>query len=85
MTLAARPSRLVALDDELGPVRYCRRCDEWWPMDAEFWVIQVRPVGMPNTSRGHRYTLKSPVTGYACRACRREQQSAHWHRRTVAA
>ena len=72
-------------DPELGTLRYCRRCDEWWPMDAEFWVIQVRPVGMPNTSRGHRYTLKSPVTGYACRACRREQQSAHWHRRTVAA
>lgn len=22
-----------------GPERFCRRCDEWWPDDAEFWRI----------------------------------------------
>ncbi len=20
--------------------RYCRRCDEWWPDDAEFWLAK---------------------------------------------
>ena len=24
-------------DPDLGPTRYCRRCQEWWPEDAEFW------------------------------------------------
>lgn len=85
MTLAVQRSRLVALDDELGPVRYCRRCEEWWPQDAEFWVIQVRPVGMLNTSRGRHYTLKQPVMGYACRACRREQQAAYGRQRRAVA
>lgn len=27
----------VRLDAELGAVRYCPRCDEEWPLDAEFW------------------------------------------------
>jgi hypothetical protein len=81
----ARPRCLVAIDDELGPVRFCRRCDDWWPMDREFWVIQVRPAGTPNTSRGHRYVLRHDVIGYACRACRREQQAAHWRAGRVAA
>jgi hypothetical protein len=85
MTVAVHPSRIVDIDPEIGPVRYCRHCDEWWPQDAEFWVIQVRPVGMRNTSRGRHYTLKSPITGYACRACRREQQSSHARQRRVVA
>ena len=66
-------------DPELGTLRYCRRCDEWWPMDAEFWVIEVRPAGMRNTSRGHEYRLRRDVQGYTCRACRRERQ-AEWQR-----
>lgn len=76
MTLPAQRSRLVALDDELGPVRYCRRCDEWWPQDAEFWVIQVRPAGERNSAHGRPYIVRTPCTTFACRACRRERQSA---------
>ncbi len=82
MTLAVR---LVADDPDLGPVRYCARCDEWWPQDAEFWVIQIRPAGMRNTSRGRAYRLLSDVTGYACRACRRERQAASARRRRARA
>jgi len=67
---------LYATDEELGPVRYCRRCDEWWPMDAAFWVIVRRPAGTWNTAHGRRYQLKSIVTGYHCRGCWREQQAA---------
>lgn len=24
-------------EPELGLQRYCRRCDDWYPLDAEFW------------------------------------------------
>lgn len=24
-------------DPELGRVRHCGGCDEWWPFDSEFW------------------------------------------------
>jgi hypothetical protein len=26
-----------AVDPELGPVKLCRMCGEWWPDDAEFF------------------------------------------------
>ena len=35
-------SRLIAEDPELGPVRFCVRCDEWLPDDAEFWYTSRR-------------------------------------------
>ena len=82
MTLSAR---FISDDPDLGPVRYCRRCEEWWPMDAEFWSVQVRPAGTRNTSRGQSYVLRSDVTGYTCRACRREQQTAYARRRRAVA
>lgn len=25
------------VDAELGIVRLCPRCNEWWPLDLEFW------------------------------------------------
>lgn len=76
---------MIATDDDLGTVRYCRRCDEWWPQDAEFWVIQVRHAGIVNTSRGRQYVLRSDVTSYTCRACRREQQTRYANERRGAA
>ena len=85
MTVPARRASIVDIDPDLGPVRFCARCSEWWPQDAEFWIIQVRPAGIRNTSRGHVYTLRSAVTGYACRACRREKQTAFAKRRRAAA
>jgi hypothetical protein len=72
------------MDDELGPIRYCARCDEWWPQDAEFWIIQVRHAGMRNTSRGHVYRLLSDVTGYTCRACQRERAAIYARNRSAA-
>lgn len=30
------------IDPELGTVRLCPRCDEWWPLDVEFWYRQRR-------------------------------------------
>jgi hypothetical protein len=85
MTVPARRASIVDIDPILGPVRYCARCDEWWPQDAEFWIVQVRRAGMRNTSRGRPYALRHDVTGYTCRACRREQQTAYARRRRAAA
>lgn len=28
----------LAVDPELGPMRLCRTCDEWYPDDSEFWL-----------------------------------------------
>jgi hypothetical protein len=90
-TVTSQPkigSALMTLTQEdavLGTMRYCARCHEWWPQDSEFWIVQVRRVGMRNTSRGHVYTLLHDVTGYTCRACRREQQTAYARRRRAAA
>lgn len=27
----------VRVDMDLGLVRFCRRCDAWYPLDEEFW------------------------------------------------
>ena len=85
MTVPVRRASIVDIDPDLGSVRYCSRCGEWWPQDAEFWIIQVRPAGICNTSRGRAYVLRSDVTGYTCRACRREQQTAYARRRRAVA
>lgn len=29
---------LRAVDQDLGPVRFCTECREWWPDDEEFWA-----------------------------------------------
>ncbi len=30
------------------PERHCRRCDEWWPDDAEFWrIARLSVKGQP--------------------------------------
>lgn len=85
MTLPQGRPSIVDTDPDLGPVRYCARCDEWWPQDAEFWIIQVRPAGTRNSAHGRPYVMHSDATGYTCRACRREQQAAYARRRRALA
>lgn len=29
-------NKLIAQDPELGPVKWCPVCKEWWPADTEF-------------------------------------------------
>jgi hypothetical protein len=29
-------------DPELGRLRLCRRCREYWPDDGEFWLVNVK-------------------------------------------
>lgn len=39
--VATVPERI---DPELGRVRYCSRCREWWPRDEEFWYFDQRGI-----------------------------------------
>lgn len=34
---------MTRVDDELGLLRYCKRCDDWYPLDREFWYFDKRP------------------------------------------
>jgi hypothetical protein len=40
----ARSRAAVIEDPELGPLRYCAGCDDFWPLDGEFWFFErTRP------------------------------------------
>lgn len=34
-------SQMIRIDPELGRMRLCRRCGEWWPYDREFYYIRA--------------------------------------------
>jgi hypothetical protein len=68
---------LLPDEPELGVQRYCRKCDEFWPDDLEFWSIRTRPAGTRNSSHGRPFVTRTDTKVYACRACRKEQQSAY--------
>jgi len=57
------------VDEILGPVRYCPRCDEWLPEDEEFFYIEQRKPSANN----HR-TKTGPI--YHCICCRAEKNRA---------
>src|SRR5258707_1142075 len=57
-------SPLEMVDDELGLVRYCRRCEEWQPLDEEFWYFETRG--------GSRVPH--------CRTCKRSGKSGQYER-----
>ncbi len=56
--------------EDLGWVRLCRRCNEEWPIDEEFWYFQNK--------RGRRV-----VMGH-CRACWSERDRSRWFRKGAA-
>jgi hypothetical protein len=31
--------RAPCRETDIGTERLCRRCDEWWPIDREFWYF----------------------------------------------
>lgn len=59
---------MIEIDVELGPVKRCPRCQEWWPADDEFFYrTKATPSGLQSW----------------CKACwhewRREpERRAHW-------
>lgn len=66
--------RPVVEDPELGPVRYCPGCDEWWPDDDEFWMFSEIAAGTVATCRGKTYTRRTTTPKILCRACQSERK-----------
>jgi hypothetical protein len=61
--------QLVGIDPDIGPIRYCRGCAEWWPDDDDFWYLITHHAGERLTMRGRTYIRKTPTTVRRCRAC----------------
>lgn len=59
-----RVEPLTRVDVELGPVRWCGTCAEWWPDDEEFWTVV--PAGTVSVAAGRPYVRKLDVK--RCRA-----------------
>lgn len=59
-----KPLQRTRNDAELGPVRWCTTCAEWWPDDEEFWNIV--PAGTVARNRFGEYVRKTDVK--RCRA-----------------
>ena len=57
------------IETELGTERLCLRCQEWWPVDDEFWYFRKRDGG---------------ILGW-CRACWSERNRDLHTKRRVAA
>ena len=69
-------------DPELGSVRWCKTCQEWWPDDEEFWQYYRLPAGgITKTIRGRVYRRKNDSHVIRCRACypglARERRAVH--------
>jgi hypothetical protein len=81
-----RPARE---EDGLGLVVYCRRCDEWWPTDAEFWrmrrhAMECRACVRERERLRYRRAMADPARREARRAVWRRAQVAYRARRRAA-
>ena len=56
--------------EDIGVTRYCPRCDEWWPLDAEFWYV-IAP------------RKRAPWREYRCKGCTSHGWTAWRERRTA--
>lgn len=72
-------------DPELGPVKFCTYCGEWWPLDHEFWYFVIREAGTLARSRGRTYIRQTPARHVysRCRACWLERSREHYARATA--
>lgn len=61
---------LVALDEELGLLRYCFGCREWWPSDSDFWrpgLWSRRAVCRACADEGRRRSTREATRRYRVR------------------
>jgi len=68
---------LVRLDDELGLLRYCHGCQEWWPSDEDFWRPRMwsrRAVCRACADEGRRKSTREASRRYRSKC--REGQAA---------
>lgn len=74
-------SRDVRQDDELGPVRWCGNCAEWWPDDKEFWYVRRWHAGTQTVALGRPYTRRTSGETHICRACHNEHTARNYAER----
>jgi hypothetical protein len=63
---------MIRVDDELGEIRWCERCAEWWPNDSTFWHFSTYHAGDVAGSAGKRYIRRTSGVAASCRACHGE-------------
>lgn len=64
---------------DLGEVRYCRSCKEWYPEDTEFWDIVRRQGKTYQGGDGGTYVARSDHLN--CKACHRSRSAISTIRR----
>jgi hypothetical protein len=62
---------LVPGEVDLGYQKQCAKCDEWWPLDREFWGVQKWQAGEIVKANGRPYVRHTPGWRLWCRACHR--------------
>lgn len=68
------PPSPVRDDPDLGRVRRCPSCREWWPDDAEFFASYPYSAGAVVRARGRTYVRGTGGVTKRCRACVTETQ-----------
>lgn len=60
-------------DAVLGTVRWCAGCREWWPDDAEFFIVKAYRAGTVAVAAGRPYVRGSSGVTRQCKACHAER------------
>jgi hypothetical protein len=77
---------MIGDDPVLGPIRFCDKCNEWWPDDNEFWPADrigcraCKAEGRVPVSNGIRYATQAERV-----AARRRTWRESYHRRAQTA
>ena len=76
---------IVPEEEELGQQKYCPGCEECWPLDEDFWYVQIIPAGIGH-SGGRTFLRSAPVLRWytLCRACSLEASRNRYLNRRAA-
>lgn len=66
---------LILVDAELGPIKLCPKCHEWWPADPEFYYRST------STRCGLQSWCRACWSEYARGNAKRQAYSRAWHAR----
>lgn len=59
----------TSIDPELGPIRRCPGCHEWWPDDDEFFTTRTYEAGQLAYANGRPYVRSKSGITRRCKAC----------------
>lgn len=70
---------MIEFDVELGPVKRCPKCGEWWPADREFFYAKK------DTASGLQSWCRACWSEWAASSPKRRAYGREWHARRRAA